>query len=98
MQKTVVIDIVALSKSLIGEHTPFLKKYIEENQINTIKPVFPAVTTFFRSFSSCPVISAAKLALDTKNSRSDSAGLIAAHWPETLGGSGSWLMPSRNHW
>lgn len=49
MQKTVVIDIVALSKSLIGEYTPFLKKYIEENQINTINPVFPAVTTTAQS-------------------------------------------------
>jgi predicted AlkP superfamily pyrophosphatase or phosphodiesterase len=49
MQKTVVIDIVALSSSLIGEHTPFLKKYIAEHNLTKIKPVFPAVTTTAQS-------------------------------------------------
>jgi predicted AlkP superfamily pyrophosphatase or phosphodiesterase len=49
MQKTVVINIVALSKSLIGEHTPFLKNYLEKNQFALIKPAFPAVTTTMQS-------------------------------------------------
>ncbi|HKO80529.1 MAG TPA: alkaline phosphatase family protein [Chitinophagaceae bacterium] len=49
MHKTVVIDIVGLSSSLINEHTPFLKKYIAEKGINTITPMLPAVTTSVQS-------------------------------------------------
>jgi predicted AlkP superfamily pyrophosphatase or phosphodiesterase len=49
MKKTVVIDIVGLSKSVIGEHTPFLKKYIAERNITIIEPVLPAVTTSVQS-------------------------------------------------
>lgn len=49
MKKTVVIDIVALSTSVIGEHTPFLKKYFDEHHLTHIKPVFPAVTTTAQS-------------------------------------------------
>ena len=49
MQKTVVINIVALSTSVIGEHTPFLKKYLSEHQLTYIEPVFPAVTTTAQS-------------------------------------------------
>ena len=49
MQKTVVIDIVGLSTSLIGEHTPFLKRYIESRVLNTIKPMLPSVTTAVQS-------------------------------------------------
>ena len=49
MHKTVVIDVVGLSTSLIGEHTPFLKKYIESRFLNTIKPMLPAVTTAVQS-------------------------------------------------
>lgn len=49
MKKTVVIDVVGLSKSVIGEHTPFLKKYIAERHITTIEPVLPAVTTSVQS-------------------------------------------------
>jgi len=49
MQKTVVIDIVGLSTSLIGEHTPFLKQYIQNNFVNTISPMLPAVTTSVQS-------------------------------------------------
>ena len=49
MQKTVVIDIVGLSTSVIGEHTPFLQKYIEKNNLRQIKPAFPAVTTTAQS-------------------------------------------------
>lgn len=49
MKKTVVIDVVGLSKSVIGEHTPFLKKYIAQRHITTIEPVLPAVTTSVQS-------------------------------------------------
>jgi len=49
MKKTVVIDIVGLSESVIGEYTPFIKKYIEKNHFSYIKPAFPAVTTTAQS-------------------------------------------------
>jgi predicted AlkP superfamily pyrophosphatase or phosphodiesterase len=49
MQKTVVIDIVGLSTGLIGEHTPFLKKYAQEKFVQTIAPMLPAVTTSVQS-------------------------------------------------
>lgn len=49
MNKTVVIDIVGLSANLIGEHTPFLKKYLESRFLTRIKPVLPAVTTTSQS-------------------------------------------------
>ncbi|MEI7581291.1 nucleotide pyrophosphatase/phosphodiesterase family protein [Runella sp.] len=45
MKKTVIIDIVGLSANLIGEHTPFLSKYVKSRHITPIKPVLPAVTT-----------------------------------------------------
>ncbi|WP_276372834.1 nucleotide pyrophosphatase/phosphodiesterase family protein [Chryseolinea sp. H1M3-3] len=49
MQKTVVIDIVGLSSGLIGEHTPFLKKYTQNKFVHTILPMLPAVTTSVQS-------------------------------------------------
>ena len=49
MHKTVVIDIVGLSSSLIGEHTPFLKKYCGSKKLQTIQPMLPAVTTSVQS-------------------------------------------------
>lgn len=49
MNKTVVIDIVGLSSSLIGEHTPFLKQYVAARHLHTIQPVLPAVTTSAQS-------------------------------------------------
>lgn len=49
MQKTVVIDIVGLSTGLIGDHTPFLKKYTQEKFVQTIAPMLPAVTTSVQS-------------------------------------------------
>lgn len=49
MNKTVVIDIVGLSSSLINEHTPFLKNYTAEKGLNTIEPMLPAVTTSVQS-------------------------------------------------
>lgn len=49
MNKTVVIDIVALSANLIGEHTPFLQSYISKRHLTPIKPVLPALTTSSQS-------------------------------------------------
>ncbi len=49
MQKTVVIDVVGLSASLISEHTPFLKQYIQNKAVQTITPMLPAVTTSVQS-------------------------------------------------
>ncbi len=49
MRKTVVIDIVGLSTSLIGEFTPFLKHYIAKKHLQTIIPMLPAVTTAVQS-------------------------------------------------
>ena len=44
MKKTVVLNIVALSPRLIGEHTPFLKKWSEKRNRSVVEPVLPAVT------------------------------------------------------
>ncbi|MEX0779407.1 MAG: nucleotide pyrophosphatase/phosphodiesterase family protein [Balneolales bacterium] len=44
MQKTVVINVVGLTHSLIGKHTPHLKEFTERSKNATIGSVFPAVT------------------------------------------------------
>ncbi|QKZ15280.1 alkaline phosphatase family protein [Spirosoma sp. KUDC1026] len=49
MKKTVVIDVVGLSYSLIGEHTPFLKQWFASKHQATIDPMLPAVTTAVQS-------------------------------------------------
>jgi predicted AlkP superfamily pyrophosphatase or phosphodiesterase len=49
MNKTVVINVVGLSRSVIGEYTPFIQNFIRENHFSQIKPVFPAVTTTAQS-------------------------------------------------
>jgi len=49
MNKTVVIDVVGLSSSLIGTHTPFLKNYIQKKNLSTIDPMLPALTTAVQS-------------------------------------------------
>jgi len=49
MKKTVVIDVVGLSSSLIGAHTPFLQKYIADKNLSSIEPMLPAVTTSVQS-------------------------------------------------
>jgi predicted AlkP superfamily pyrophosphatase or phosphodiesterase len=49
MHKTVVIDIVGLSTSLLGEYTPFLSQYIAKRSLTHIRPVLPAVTTTAQS-------------------------------------------------
>ena len=49
MKKTVVIDVVGLSSSIIGDHTPFLKDYISRKSMVNIEPVLPALTTSAQS-------------------------------------------------
>jgi predicted AlkP superfamily pyrophosphatase or phosphodiesterase len=44
MNKTVVINVVGLTKRLIGEHTPFIKSFLEKGKSSFITPVLPAVT------------------------------------------------------
>ncbi|MBM9545891.1 alkaline phosphatase family protein [Leptospira sp. 201903074] len=48
-QKTVVIDIVGLSTHLVGDFTPFLKKYLANKNTLLIEPMLPAVTTSAQS-------------------------------------------------
>lgn len=49
MNKTVVIDVVALCKGFIGEHTPFLKQWAAGGTMRVIDPVLPALTTSAQS-------------------------------------------------
>ncbi|GAB3204021.1 putative AlkP superfamily pyrophosphatase or phosphodiesterase [Pontibacter aydingkolensis] len=49
MQKTVVLNVVGLTKSLIGKHTPFLAKWSEQAKQANIKPAIPAVTCTVQS-------------------------------------------------
>jgi len=44
MYKTVVLNIVGLTPSLLGEHTPFLSKWASVGQVVPVKPALPAVT------------------------------------------------------
>jgi predicted AlkP superfamily phosphohydrolase/phosphomutase len=41
----VVINIVGLTQSLLGRHTPHLNRLIEDGSMTTAAGVFPAVTT-----------------------------------------------------
>ena len=43
MKKTVVIDVVALSPRVVGEHTPFLSEWISRGKQLSVDPVLPAV-------------------------------------------------------
>lgn len=49
MNKTVIIDVVGLSTSVMGEHMPFLREYTERKNLIRIEPVLPAVTTSAQS-------------------------------------------------
>jgi predicted AlkP superfamily pyrophosphatase or phosphodiesterase len=49
MNRAVVINVVGLTKSLIGTHTPFLKKWSEKKQTSVIHPILPAVTCSVQS-------------------------------------------------
>lgn len=49
MNRTAVINIVALSPHLIGEHTPFLATYLSDHTMLPITATLPAVTTTTQS-------------------------------------------------
>ncbi len=44
MKKTVVINVVGLTRRLIGEHTPFIREFTEQATGALVQPVLPAVT------------------------------------------------------
>jgi predicted AlkP superfamily pyrophosphatase or phosphodiesterase len=44
MKRTAVINVVGLTESLIGEHTPLIAAFRKRNQLAHIAPAFPAVT------------------------------------------------------
>ncbi|MDF2388246.1 alkaline phosphatase family protein [Nostoc ellipsosporum NOK] len=44
MQKTVVLNVVGLSPSLLGKNTPFLSSWAAKGRVVPIAPVLPAVT------------------------------------------------------
>ncbi len=44
MKRTVVLNVVGLTESLIGEHTPQIKSFAMAHSVAPIKPAFPAVT------------------------------------------------------
>lgn len=44
MRRLAVIDIVALSKKLVGDETPFILEFLKKGSFATIIPSFPAVT------------------------------------------------------
>ncbi len=44
MKKTVVINVVGLTKRLIGKHTPFIDQFMKQGRMSMIRPVLPAVT------------------------------------------------------
>jgi len=44
MNKTVVLNVVGLTSRLIGEHTPFIKSFLNKGELASIEPVLPAVT------------------------------------------------------
>ncbi len=44
MQRTAVINVVGLTQSLIGEHTPQIERFAKKTSVSSIVPAFPAVT------------------------------------------------------
>ncbi|TGM57710.1 alkaline phosphatase family protein [Leptospira biflexa] len=48
-RKTVVINVVGLSNSLVSDFTPFLKQYLEKRNQTFIEPMLPGVTTSVQS-------------------------------------------------
>ncbi len=44
MNRFAVINVVGLTTRLIGDQTPFIKRWLQANHLQTVKPVVPAVT------------------------------------------------------
>jgi len=49
MQPTAIINLVGLSRSLLGPHAPTLQSIVERGRVRTIRPPLPAVTTTVQS-------------------------------------------------
>lgn len=45
MKRIAVIDVVGLSPSIIGPHTPFICSFIKQHRLTPIQPILPALTT-----------------------------------------------------
>lgn len=44
MQRTAILNVVGLTRRLIGEHTPNIRAFVERNRLALVEPVLPAVT------------------------------------------------------
>ena len=44
MKKTIVINVVGLTKRLIGEYTPFIDSFLKKNRATIIQPLLPGLT------------------------------------------------------
>ena len=44
MKRTAVINVVGLTRSLIGAHTPHIQRFVASGSLQSVKPAFPAVT------------------------------------------------------
>lgn len=44
MHKTVVLNVVGLTSGLLGEHTPYLSRWVAQGRMAAIQPILPAVT------------------------------------------------------
>ena len=44
MKRVVVLNVVGLTKSVLGVHTPRINSFLESGEISTFAPAFPAVT------------------------------------------------------
>lgn len=49
MKKTALINVVGLSKRVLGKHTPFLSKWAAKKKVSSVNPVLPAVTCSVQS-------------------------------------------------
>ncbi|MFT7250104.1 MAG: putative AlkP superfamily pyrophosphatase or phosphodiesterase [Arcticibacterium sp.] len=49
MKKTALINVVGLSKRVLGKHTPFLSKWATKKKVSSVNPVLPAVTCSVQS-------------------------------------------------
>jgi len=49
MHRTAVLLVVALNRSLIGEHTPCIKRFAERGHMRRLQPTLPAVTCSVQS-------------------------------------------------
>jgi len=45
MNRIAVIDVVGLSRSVIGDHTPFIRSFMNRSELVPVKPILPALTT-----------------------------------------------------